>query len=130
MAAALYWDEATGVERVHSVNVTGGGFAGPRGLRVGMSVQEAAADADIVYTDVWASMGQEEEKAKREKAFAGYQVNDAAMAAAKPDAMAAEWHIGHEKGRLALQYGPFQLAKRQISQCKTACFANHWLSAC
>ncbi len=51
------------------------------------SVQEAAADADIVYTDVWASMGQEEEKAKREKAFAGYQVNDAAMAAAKPDAM-------------------------------------------
>ena len=51
------------------------------------SVQEAAADADVVYTDVWASMGQEEEKAKREKAFAGYQVNDAAMAAAKPDAM-------------------------------------------
>ena len=51
MAAALYWDEATGVERVHSVNVTGGGFAGPRGLRVGMSVQEAAAlfrcDADV-----------------------------------------------------------------------------------
>lgn len=51
------------------------------------SVQEAAADADVVYTDVWASMGQEEEKAKREKAFAGYQVNDAAMRAAKSDAM-------------------------------------------
>lgn len=51
------------------------------------SVEEAAADADVVYTDVWASMGQEEEKAKREKAFAGYQVNDAAMRAAKSDAM-------------------------------------------
>ncbi len=51
------------------------------------SVEEAAANADVVYTDVWASMGQEEEKAKREKAFAGYQVNDAAMRAAKSDAM-------------------------------------------
>ncbi len=50
-------------------------------------VKEAAADADVVYTDVWASMGQEEEKAKREKAFAGYQVNADVMAVAKPDAM-------------------------------------------
>ena len=51
------------------------------------SAEEAAADADVVYTDVWASMGQEDEKAKREKAFAGYQVNAAVMASAKPDAM-------------------------------------------
>ena len=51
------------------------------------SAEEAAADADVVYTDVWASMGQEDEKAKREKAFAGYQVNAAVMAGAKPDAM-------------------------------------------
>ena len=50
-------------------------------------VKAAAADADVVYTDVWASMGQEEEKAKREKAFAGYQVNAETMAVAKPDAM-------------------------------------------
>ena len=51
------------------------------------SVQEAAEDADVLYTDVWASMGQEEEKAKREKACAGYQVNEETMRAAKPDAM-------------------------------------------
>lgn len=51
------------------------------------SVQEAAEGADVLYTDVWASMGQEEEKAKREKAFAGYQVNEETMRAAKPDAM-------------------------------------------
>lgn len=50
-------------------------------------VMKAARDADALYTDVWASMGQEEEKAVREAAFRGYQINDAVMAAAKPDAM-------------------------------------------
>ena len=48
---------------------------------------EAAADADVVYTDVWASMGQEGEAAKRREVFKGYQINDAVMASAKPDAM-------------------------------------------
>ncbi len=51
------------------------------------NVLEAAADADVVYTDVWASMGMEDEAAQRKKIFAGYQVNDAVMAVAKPDAM-------------------------------------------
>lgn len=46
-----------------------------------------AKDADVVYTDVWASMGQEEEKAEREKIFKNYQINDEVMATAKPDAM-------------------------------------------
>lgn len=46
-----------------------------------------AKDADVVYTDVWASMGQEGEKAEREKIFKNYQINDEVMAAAKPDAM-------------------------------------------
>ncbi len=50
-------------------------------------VLEAAKDADVLFTDVWASMGQEGEKAEREKAFAGYQINDEVMAVAKPDAM-------------------------------------------
>lgn len=48
---------------------------------------EAAADADVLYTDVWASMGQEEEAAKRREIFKGYQINDAVMASAKSDAM-------------------------------------------
>ncbi len=48
---------------------------------------EAAADSDLVVTDVWASMGQEEEQAGRVKAFADYQVTEAVMAAAKPDAL-------------------------------------------
>jgi ornithine carbamoyltransferase len=48
---------------------------------------EAASGADLVVTDVWASMGQEEEQAKREKAFADYQVNDKVMAQANSDAL-------------------------------------------
>lgn len=48
---------------------------------------EAAANADVLFTDVWASMGQEDEAEIRRKAFAGYQINDSVMAAAKRDAM-------------------------------------------
>ena len=47
----------------------------------------AATDADLIVTDVWASMGQEEEQARREQAFADYQVNAAVMQAAASDAL-------------------------------------------
>lgn len=47
----------------------------------------AAKDADVIYTDVWASMGQESEKAEREKVFKGYQINDEVMAVANEGAM-------------------------------------------
>jgi ornithine carbamoyltransferase len=50
-------------------------------------VLTACKDADVVYTDVWASMGMEKEAAARKTAFQGYQVNDAAMAVAKKDAI-------------------------------------------
>lgn len=46
-----------------------------------------ASGADVVYTDVWASMGQEDEAARRREAFAGYQVNQTVMDAAKKGAM-------------------------------------------
>ncbi|MFR4756948.1 MAG: ornithine carbamoyltransferase [Evtepia gabavorous] len=49
--------------------------------------RQAAAGVDVVFTDVWASMGQEEEAAQRRAAFRGYQVNDAVMAVADPGAM-------------------------------------------
>ncbi|MDR9499050.1 MAG: ornithine carbamoyltransferase [Hydrogenovibrio sp.] len=47
----------------------------------------AAEGVDLVVTDVWASMGQEEEQKKRERAFADYQVNAALMAQASADAL-------------------------------------------
>ena len=51
------------------------------------SPAEAAKNADVLITDVWASMGKESEAEKRRKAFKGYQINDEIMALAKPDAM-------------------------------------------
>ena len=68
------------------------------GLKTGMKVHVACPEgyqpdptvlefADVVYTDTWASMGQEEEKEARAKAFQGYQVNDTLMAAAHEGAM-------------------------------------------
>ena len=50
-------------------------------------IAAAVADADVVYTDVWASMGQENERAEREKVFKGFQVNEEFMSLAKNDAM-------------------------------------------
>ena len=49
--------------------------------------EDAVAGADVVYTDVWTSMGQESEAERRRQAFAGYQVNEALLARAKPDAV-------------------------------------------
>lgn len=50
-------------------------------------IYEAASGADVIVTDVWASMGQEGEAEKRRSAFAGYQVSDSLMRAAAADAI-------------------------------------------
>ena len=49
--------------------------------------QAAAEGADLLYTDVWVSMGMEEEAAQRERDFAGYQINEALVALANEDAL-------------------------------------------
>ena len=51
------------------------------------NILEAAKDADVLCTDVWASMGQEGEAEERKKVFAGYQINAEVMSVAKSDAM-------------------------------------------
>jgi len=56
-------------------------------LQLTHSPQEAVAGVDVIYTDVWASMGQEKEAAKREKAFKGFQVNAALLKHAKKGAL-------------------------------------------
>jgi ornithine carbamoyltransferase len=56
-------------------------------VSVGTDPREATAGADLVVTDTWASMGQEDEKKQREKIFMGYQVNRELMSYAKTDAL-------------------------------------------
>lgn len=50
-------------------------------------IYAAAKDADVLFTDVWASMGQEAQAEERRQAFQGIQINRDVMAVAKPDAM-------------------------------------------
>jgi len=56
-------------------------------VKIVRTPEEAMPGSSLVVTDVWASMGQEGEQAKREKDFAGYEVTSALMAMAKPDAL-------------------------------------------
>ncbi|HRU40279.1 MAG TPA: ornithine carbamoyltransferase, partial [Candidatus Goldiibacteriota bacterium] len=51
------------------------------------SPEDAVRDADVVYTDVWTSMGQEQESAKRLKDFAGFQINQQLVKLAKKDCL-------------------------------------------
>jgi ornithine carbamoyltransferase len=70
-------------------------------LKVLNDPAKAAKDADIVYTDVWASMGQEKEHAKRIEAFRGFSVDAKLMKNAKPDALVMHClpaHRGEEIG--------------------------------
>ncbi len=62
---------------------------------------KAAKDADIVYTDVWASMGQESEHAKRVDAFRGYQVDEKLMRHAAPQALVMHCLPAHRGEEIA-----------------------------
>jgi len=68
-------------EQVARVAANGGS------LKLFSNPREAVRGASAIYTDVWTSMGQEDETAERLRAFKGFQVNDALMRAAEPDAI-------------------------------------------
>ena len=65
------------------------------------NVMEAAKDSDILFTDVWASMGEEKEAEKRRMIFKGYQINDEVMAIAKPDAMVQHCLPAHREEEIS-----------------------------
>jgi len=72
------------------------------------SPRQVVAGADVVYTDVWVSMGQEEQTKERLQIFAPYQVNAALLAEARPDALVMHplpAHYGQEVAE-GLLYGP------------------------
>lgn len=77
-------------------------------LTVTTDPREAMAGADVIYTDVWASMGQEKEQEKRRNAFLPFQVNDELVAAADPAVLVMHClpaHRGEEITEAALE-GP------------------------
>lgn len=74
-----YWPEKAILDKAVAAN--------PK-IRVVESVEEAAKGADVLNTDVWASMGQEEEAEARKKAFEGYQINEKLLGLAKKGAIA------------------------------------------
>ncbi|MCI0850296.1 MAG: ornithine carbamoyltransferase [Chloroflexi bacterium] len=73
--------EAVVIEVETYARASGGSF------RTLQSPEEAVRGADVVYTDVWTSMGQEDSYQQRLKAFAGYQVSPELLGLAKPDAI-------------------------------------------
>ena len=67
------------------------------------NVLEAAKDADVLYTDVWASMGQEAEAEERKKIFKGYQINSDVMAVAHDDAMVLHCLPAHREEEITAE---------------------------
>jgi ornithine carbamoyltransferase len=97
------WPNPGYVERARAI-------AAETGSSVGVTADpyEAVADADVVYTDVWVSMGREEGKAERLALLGPYQVNDALVAGAKSDYLFMHClpaHIGEEVTE-SVAYGP------------------------
>lgn len=83
---------------------------------------EAAAGADAIYTDVWTSMGQEEESARRRQAFAGFTVDGSVLAVAAPDAIVLHClpaHRGEEISADVLE-GTASVVFEQAALRKTA----------
>ena len=67
------------------------------------NVLEAAKNADVLYTDVWASMGQEGEAEERKKIFAGYQINKDVMAVANDKAMVLHCLPAHREEEITAE---------------------------
>ncbi len=81
------------------------------------SPAEAVAGADVIYTDVWVSMGQDEEKVARRNAFAGFTVDEALLASAAPHAIVMHClpaHRGEEISEGVLE-GPQSVVWQQAT---------------
>jgi ornithine carbamoyltransferase len=84
-------------------------------LEVTDDARKAALGADVIYTDVWISMGQEAERERRLEAFRRYQVNEAIVAAAKPTALVMHCLPAHRGEEItdAVLDGPQSIALEQ-----------------
>lgn len=89
-------------------------------VEITTDIKRVAKDADILYTDVWVSMGQEQEREKRIQQLRQYQVNESVLKMAKPDCLVMHClpaHVGEEITSSVL-YGPqsivFQQAENRL----------------
>jgi ornithine carbamoyltransferase len=84
--------------------------------------REGVAGADAVYTDVWTSMGQEAEAEARRRSFAGFTVDDALLAQARPDVKVLHCLPAHrgEEISTAVVDGPHSVVWRQAAHRRTA----------
>ncbi len=73
------------------------------GFQLTQSPQQAAQGADILVTDVWASMGEESQAEARKKAFAGYQINNELLALANPGAMVQHCLPAHREEEITTE---------------------------
>lgn len=93
ISAKLGWDftiaNPEGCDMPKEAIEVGEGIAKESGSSIHLlqEAAEAVQDADVIYTDTWVSMGQEDEMKKREALFPPYQVNDALLSKAKPSTM-------------------------------------------
>ncbi|MCI0708473.1 MAG: ornithine carbamoyltransferase [Ignavibacteriae bacterium] len=76
--------------------------AGASTIEIQRDPAVAAENADVIYTDVWTSMGQEVEAAKRKKAFKNYQVNEHLLALAKQDCLVMHCMPAHREEEITV----------------------------
>lgn len=94
--------------------------SGSASLQIMIDPKKAVADADVVYTDVWTSMGQEDERAERLSVFPPYQINDQLLDAAKPQTIAMHCLPAHRGEEISAEVadGPraviFQQAENRM----------------
>jgi ornithine carbamoyltransferase len=105
VCAKLGWNFTVANPEGYDLNPTAVGIAKDISEETGIKMNfvrdphEAVKDAQVIYTDTWTSMGQEEEAAKREKVFPPYQVNAALVGEADKDAIVMHClpaHRNHE----------------------------------
>jgi ornithine carbamoyltransferase len=105
-----YGPSARVLDQARELAASGGGR-----IETGSDPRQAVRGADAVYTDVWVSMGQEEQSHARLAAFAGFQVDEALMALAGPGAVAMHCLPAHRGQEIAADVldGPRSLALEQ-----------------
>src|SRR5438045_7328645 len=86
-------------------------------------VAAAARDADVLYTDIWVSVGKEAEEARREAELGPYWINDSVVKLAKPDALVMHCLPAH-RGRKSMRKLLKTMRKRSLIRRRIGCMCK------